>query len=189
LVAGLGNPGERYEKTRHNAGAAVVAKLADSTHVSLRRVKSCMTLACEAEIGGAPTVLSFPQTYMNESGRAVVCLMKRYPEAVVNSLVVIHDELDLPVGVVKIKRGGGLAGHNGLKSIASYAGSKDFIRVRVGIGRPRDGVDISRWVLSRPDANERIQLELATERAAMAVQSIVRDGVEKAMNEFNSNTR
>jgi PTH1 family peptidyl-tRNA hydrolase len=124
---------------------------------------------------------------MNESGRVLRPLRKKYGEISVERLVVVHDELDLPVGVMRIKAGGGLAGHNGLKSVAAHIGSNDFLRIRIGIGRPPSGREsVIQWVLSRPSPSDRDLLATVTERAVRGIEAIVADGVERAMTVYNT---
>lgn len=183
-IVGLGNPGERYEKTRHNAGALVVADLLGRTGGSLKRHKSGCLIS-ETNLGGSRVVLARPTTYMNESGRPVRALTDWYrvpPER----LIVVHDEIDIAFGRVVIKEGGGTAGHNGLASIVSHLGTKDFVRIRVGVGRPRGSSDAAGHVLDRFSGAERKQLPELLSRAADAVEAIVADGLDRAMNEFNT---
>jgi PTH1 family peptidyl-tRNA hydrolase len=184
IVAGLGNPGERYEATRHNVGARVLEVLADRLGVRLKRHKSgCLT--ADTSVSGRPAVLARPTSYMNESGRPVGQLARFYgigPE----HIIVVHDELDLPFGEVRVKEGGGLAGHNGLKSLASHLGSKDFVRVRVGISRPRGVDDAVDYVLSRFSGAERKEMPVVLDSAADTIERILEVGVERAMNEVNT---
>jgi PTH1 family peptidyl-tRNA hydrolase len=184
VVVGLGNPGDRYEATRHNTGAMVVALLARRAGETLRRHRSGC-LAADTTMGGRRAVLARPLTYMNDSGRPVRELVRWYRSSPAE-LVVVHDELDIPFGQVRIKFGGGVAGHNGLGSIVAHLGTRDFGRVRVGISRPagrRDPVD---WVLERFTGAERKQIPEIVERAADAVERVGAAGYEVAMNEFNA---
>ncbi len=191
VVVGLGNPGSEYAATRHNVGAEVVACLARRHGARLRAARSTRSLAGEVRVGGRLLVLAFPQTFMNDSGAAVVPLMRRYGIADLAHLVVVHDELDLPLGRVKVKLGGGTAGHNGLRSIQAHlsrAGSDGagFVRVRIGIGKPpgrQAGVD---YVLGTPRGSQRAELDAAVAEAAEAVEVILASGAEVAMNRFNS---
>lgn len=186
LVVGLGNPGPRYAGTRHNVGADVVVLLAQRHGERLRQGKE-LALAAEVRVGEKRLALAFPQTFMNESGRSVARLVRRFNLEAIDRLVVVHDELDLPLGVVRVKAGGGLAGHNGLRSIKAWLRSDEFLRVRIGIGKPPggrgSGID---HVLSVPGRHERHALELALSTAADAVEMIVGAGVATAQNEFNS---
>jgi len=185
LVVGLGNPGADYQHTRHNVGADVIALLADRHGGSLKRSKE-RALVAEVRVGDHRVVLALPQTYMNLSGESVGLLVKRHGITDAERVVVVHDELDLPLGRVKVKRGGGLAGHNGLRSIKAHLHTDEFLRVRIGIGKPptkEQGVD---HVLRRPSKSERVELEIAVQEAADAVEAILADGVDAAMNRYNT---
>jgi peptidyl-tRNA hydrolase, PTH1 family len=183
---GLGNPGLRYAKTRHNVGADTVALLAERHGQRLKQGKE-HALVAEARVEGKRLVLAFPQTFMNESGRSTVSLVRRFKIADLTKLVVVHDELDLPLGTVRVKAGGGLAGHNGLRSIKAWLRSDEFSRVRIGIGKPPGGKDHgANHVLSTPSRLERQQLNAAIETAADAVEMILTQGVAAAQNEFNT---
>lgn len=183
LVVGLGNPGEDYERTRHNVGAEVVELLARRHGGKLRRQKE-RSLTDEVTVAGKRLALAIPLTYMNLSGEAVGPLVRRY-RVEPTGLVVVHDEMDLEVPRLQVKAGGGLAGHNGLKSIVAHLHTQDFLRIRIGIGKPpgrREGAD---HVLRRFSKAEREQMEITIEQAADAVEVIASDGVEAAMNRFN----
>ena len=183
LVVGLGNPGDEYAHTRHNVGADTVEILAARHSIALKKGKE-RARAAEGRIGPARVALAVPLTYMNDSGLAVVALARRYgvePE----QIVVVHDELDLPVGALKVKAGGGLAGHNGLRSITSHLHSDAFVRVRIGVGKPaskEQGVD---HVLKRFSKRERTEIDVVLQEAADAVETIAADGVDAAMNRHN----
>jgi PTH1 family peptidyl-tRNA hydrolase len=143
-------------------------------------------LVAEVRMGDHRVALALPQTYMNLSGESVGLLVKRHGITDAERVVVVHDELDLPLGRVKVKRGGGLAGHNGLRSIKAHLHTDEFLRVRIGIGKPptkEQGVD---HVLRRPSKSERVELEIAVQEAADAVEAILADGVEAAMNRYNT---
>jgi peptidyl-tRNA hydrolase, PTH1 family len=188
LVVGLGNPGAEFEHTRHNVGADTVMLLAARCGERFRTVRGANARAAELRIEGHKVVAAFPLTYMNDSGRAVGALVRRYGIEDLENLVVVHDELDLPVGRVKVKLGGGTAGHNGLKSIHAHLHDTAYARVRIGIGKPpgrRAGAD---HVLRRPGSKERDLLEVAVEEAADAVEAIVTGGVADAMNRFNTDS-
>ena len=184
VVVGLGNPGEKYAKTRHNAGAMVLDELLRRNSASLKRHKSGCAIA-EISVGDQRMVLARPMSYMNESGRPVRELVRWY-KVPLEQVIVIHDELDIPFGEVRIKAGGGTAGHNGVKSVASHLGSKEFIRVRMGVGRPRGRQDPVDYVLSDFSASERKELDFIIQEAADAVERIIEVGAERAMNEFNT---
>ena len=184
LVVGLGNPGADYEGTRHNVGADVVELLAERNHDRLKPTKQAATVA-ELRIADARVVVAFPQTFMNESGRSVRDLVKRHGIESHDAIVVAHDGLELDVGRVKLKAGGGLAGHNGLKSIKQHLHTQDFLRIRIGIGRPPGRQSVSDHVLRRPGKADRIELDIAVETAADAVERIVTAGFDATMNDVN----
>ena len=184
LVIGLGNPEARYANTRHNLGADTVAFLADRHGGRLRPGKE-RALVDEVRIGPHRVALAFPQTYYNDSGLAAAALVRRFGIEDPHRLVVVHDEMDLPPGKLKIKVGGGLAGNNGLKSIKAHLATDDFVRVRLGIGKPpgrQEGVD---HVLRRPGKAEQAELDVVVAEAADAVELILVEGAEAAMTRFN----
>jgi PTH1 family peptidyl-tRNA hydrolase len=185
LVVGLGNPGSEYAHTRHNVGADVVELLAQRHDGRLRAGKE-QSRAAEVRIGGNRVVLAFPQTFMNDSGRSVGLLVKRHGIEDLSHLVVVHDELDLPTGRIKLKSGGGLAGHNGLKSIKAHLHSDAFRRVRIGVGKPPGRQSGADYVLRRPGKAERAELAIAIVEAADAIEAILHDGFEAAMNHANT---
>ncbi len=183
LVVGLGNPGDEYARTRHNVGAETVELLAVRHGAQLRKGKE-RARADHVRIGGSLVALAVPLTYMNDSGLAVTALARRYgvdPEQV----IVVHDELDLPVAALKVKSGGGLAGHNGLRSIVSHLHSDAFQRVRIGVGKPVSKEQGADHVLKLFSKRERTDVDVTVEQAADAVERIVRDGVDVAMNRYN----
>ena len=186
LVVGLGNPGPDYAGTRHNVGADVASLLAERHGGRLRPARRERSLADEVRMGERRVALAFPQTYMNESGVAVAALVRRYGVEEPARLVVVHDELDLPPGRIRVKQGGGLAGHNGLRSIVAHLKTDDFLRVRIGIGKPPGRQQGADHVLRRPSKAEQKELAVAVEEAADAVEAIVADGVASAMNRFNN---
>lgn len=186
LVVGLGNPGDEYASTRHNAGVWVVDELVRRHGHRLRRARRESALVDEARVGDQRVVLAVPTTYMNESGRAVGPLVRRHGIEDLARLVVIHDEIDLPVGRMKIKTGGGLAGHNGLKSIRSHLRSEGFTRIRIGVGRPDRTPKGGDHVLKRPGRAERGELDRIVDRAADAVEHLLAFGIESAMGAFNA---
>jgi peptidyl-tRNA hydrolase, PTH1 family len=179
-IVGLGNPGDRYARNRHNVGAMVLPSLTESrfkTHKS-----GC--LVAETSVSGRRVVLARPMTYMNESGRPVRQLLSWY-KVPIDQLIVIHDELDIRFGEVRIKRGGGTAGHNGLKSLVAHLGSQEFIRVRIGVSRPPGRQDAADYVLSDFSSAQKNELEDVIGRAAEAVETILEQGAERAMNAIN----
>jgi peptidyl-tRNA hydrolase, PTH1 family len=187
LVIGLGNPGDRYANTRHNVGADTVAVLAERHGERLRPDNRCSALVAELRLDGRRVAAAFPTTWMNESGRSVGQLVRRYRIEDWSQLVVVHDELDLPPGRVKVKAGGGLAGHNGLRSLDQHLHSREFVRVRIGVGKPPGGAGKGAdWVLSKVSGSTRVELDLACAAAADAVEAIAADGVDAAMQRFNA---
>lgn len=183
LVVGLGNPGGEYAHTRHNVGSDTVEVLAKRHRATLRKGKE-RARSGEVTIGGKRVALAVPLTYMNDSGLAVAALARRYGVEP-HQIVVVHDELDLPTAVLRVKSGGGLAGHNGLRSISSHLHSDAYQRVRIGVDKPSSkerGVD---HVLNRFSKRERQEIDVTLEQAADAVECIVADGVDAAMNRFN----
>jgi len=183
LVVGLGNPGDEYARTRHNVGAEVVEILAQRHSATLKKGKE-RARADQVRIGSSLVALAIPLTYMNDSGLAVAPLVRRYgvePE----QLVVVQDELDLPVGVLKVKNGGGLAGHNGLRSIKAHLHSDAFLRIRIGVGKPVSKEHGADHVLKKFSKRERSEIDVVLQEAADAVELIVADGVDAAMNRFN----
>ena len=183
LVVGLGNPGEEYAKTRHNVGAEAVEILARRHGGKLRKQKE-RSLTDEVNVGGKRMALAVPLTYMNLSGEAVAPLVRRYGVEP-GQLVVVQDEMDFELGRLQVKNGGGLAGHNGLKSIVAHLHTQDFVRIRIGIGKPpgsRQGAD---HVLRRFSKAERKEIDVTLEQAADAVELILAEGVDVAMNRVN----
>jgi PTH1 family peptidyl-tRNA hydrolase len=183
LVVGLGNPGEEYDKTRHNVGAEVVELLARRHGGKLRKQKE-RSLTDEVNVAGKRMALAIPLTYMNLSGESVAPLVRRYGVEP-GQLVVVQDEMDFELGRLQVKNGGGLAGHNGLKSIVAHLHTQDFVRVRIGIGKPpgsRQGAD---HVLRRFSKAERKEIDVTLEEAADAVELILAEGLDVAMNRFN----
>lgn len=184
LVVGLGNPGAEYANTRHNAGADAVALLATRHGERLKRSKE-RALTAEVRIGDKRVALAFPTTYMNDSGLAVAALVRRFGIDDLTRLVIVHDELDLEVGRLKVKMGGGLAGHNGLKSIVAHLKSDEFVRVRIGVGKPPGKQFGADHVLKRPSKKQQDELAVVIEEAADAVETILHDGPAAAMNRVN----
>jgi peptidyl-tRNA hydrolase, PTH1 family len=183
LVVGLGNPGAEYARTRHNVGAEVVELLAKRHGARLKKGKE-RALADEVQIGGRRVALAIPLTYMNDSGDALRLLARRYGVGA-EQIVVVHDELDLPVATLRVKSGGGLAGHNGLRSIKSHLHSDAFQRVRIGVGKPVSKEHGADHVLNKFSKRERTEVDVTIEQAADAVEAIVADGIDAAMNRFN----
>ena len=191
LVVGLGNPGLRYAGNRHNVGAMVVDELAarGSARLTTHKARaSAATVRVGTLPGGAPgprAIVAVPSSYMNESGGPVKALMKFF-SVEPDRLVVVHDELDIPAGDVRLKQGGGEGGHNGLRSISSALGTKDYLRVRVGIGRPPGRMDPADFVLRDFSAVERKELPFLLGDAADAVELLVTQGLVVAQQKFHS---
>jgi PTH1 family peptidyl-tRNA hydrolase len=191
LVVGLGNPGPRYAGNRHNVGAMVVDELAARSAVKLTAHKAravAATVRIGTLPGGAPgpaAVVAVPSSYMNESGGPVKALMKFF-SADPERLVVIHDELDIPPGDIRLKKGGGEGGHNGLRSISAALGTKDYLRVRVGIGRPPGRMDAADFVLRDFSSSERKELPFLIGDASDAVELVITQGLTAAQQKFHS---
>jgi PTH1 family peptidyl-tRNA hydrolase len=186
LVVGLGNPGPAYRGNRHNVGFMVADLLAERVGGRFSKHKARADVL-EGRLGPPPAprvVLAEPRTYMNESGGPVAGLSAFY-KIPVEQLVVVHDELDLPYGSLRLKRGGGDNGHNGLRSITRSLGSKEYLRVRFGIGRPPGRMDPADYVLRDFSAAERKDLDFHLDRAADAVETLVREGLESTQNRYN----
>jgi PTH1 family peptidyl-tRNA hydrolase len=185
LVVGLGNPGAEYAGSRHNVGAEVVELLAQRHGGALKRARE-RALVGEVRIDDQRVTLAFPQTYVNLSGEAVALLVRRHGITDPERIVIVHDELDLPLGRVKLKRGGGLAGHNGLRSIKAHLHTDAFLRVRIGVGKPRSKEQGADHVLRRMPKAERVELDVSVHEAADAVELILAKGVDAAMNQVNT---
>ncbi len=184
LVVGLGNPEADYGGTRHNIGADAVRELARRHHVELGRNKRIRCEAGETTIGGHRVAMVVPQSYMNTSG-APVQSAARWFDAPVEQLIVLHDELDLDVGSLRTKQGGGAGGHNGLKDIDRSLGSREYLRVRIGIGKPPGRQPGADYVLRRPPPREREELDVAIQHAVDCVEVLVTEGLAEAQNRFN----
>ncbi len=181
LVVGLGNPGPKYARNRHNLGFMVVERIAQAAGADFR--DKFKARWAKVRLGGDEIVLLMPQTYMNLSGESVQPAM-RFFKVPLEEVLVIHDEIDLPFPTLRLKRGGGVAGHNGLRSIVQQCGGPDFLRLRMGVGRPPRGTT-ENWVLSDFDAVESATLPDVLHAATRAVETLVKDGPTAAMNAFN----
>jgi PTH1 family peptidyl-tRNA hydrolase len=184
LIVGLGNPGPEYERTRHNAGFWLVDRLAAAWGLAFRREAKFQGAVCRYTTGGSECRLLKPMTYMNLSGDSVAALARFFrlePEAV----LVAHDELDLPPGTVRLKRGGGDGGHNGLRDITGKLGSNGYGRLRIGIGHPGNRNLVTPFVLSRPPAEEECQIQAAIEATLAVMPDLLDGGFSKAMNHLN----
>lgn len=183
LIVGLGNPGPTYEQTRHNLGFMLIDRLANELGAQVRR-QECRALIGRADIGSDPVELVKPQTYMNLSGESLACLMKK-DERSVKRLVVISDDLALPLGKIRIRPKGSAGGHNGLKSINDCLRTQDYIRLRIGIQPEHPIGDTKRFVLEKFSKTDFDTVDKVLEQSADAVRVIISDGVEKAMATFN----
>lgn len=186
MIVGLGNPGPSYEDTRHNAGAWFINQLAAEHNTSLRDETKFDALVSKVNIDSHTCYLQIPTTFMNLSGKAVCALAKFYKIAP-EQILVVHDELDLPVGVARYKFSGGHGGHNGLRDIIKALGSNDFYRLRLGVGRPKAGIDVADYVLKRPSKNEQGLIDDAIFDALRVLPEVVAGNVEKAMKELHTN--
>ncbi len=184
LVVGLGNPGPKYAKTRHNVGEQVINLLAARLGATFKIGRDKAKVA-EVDLAGHRCVLAFPLTYMNESGQAVGAMARRYAIQDPTQIIIVHDELDLPPAQVRVKAGGGLAGNNGLRSITQHLKTQDYLRVRIGIGKPQSKDHGAGHVLSKMTKVEREEMDVALEVAADAVEKLIDAGPDAAMRIFN----
>lgn len=185
LVVGLGNPGPDYSETRHNVGFRVVELLAARAGGGRFGKHKSNADVLEGRLAGRRVVLAKPRTYMNVSGGPVAGLVKYFSVAP-SDMVVVHDDLDLGFGVIRLKLGGGEGGHNGLRSITSSIGTRDYLRVRFGIGRPPGRQDPADFVLKRFSGAEKKDIEFAVDLAADACEALLSDGLEPAQNRFHA---
>lgn len=179
LLVGLGNPGPEYEETRHNAGFWWLEAVARELKVHLQPERSYFGLVARANVDGRPLWLLEPMTYMNRSGQAVGALA-RFFKIAPEEILVAHDELDLPPGELKLKKGGGHAGHNGLRDIHAQLGSGDYWRLRIGIGHPGVKSEVANWVLKKPALDQRDALQQSIDRALKALPDLLADRMDKA---------
>ncbi|NKY34377.1 aminoacyl-tRNA hydrolase [Nocardia speluncae] len=184
LVVGLGNPGPEYERTRHNVGFLVADSLAERIGGRFAVHKKSGTDLLQARLDGRQVLIAKPRSYMNLSGRPVSALA-RFFSVPPTDVIVVHDELDLPFGAVRLKRGGGEGGHNGLRSISGALTTKDYLRTRIGIGRPPGRQDPADFVLKPFASAERKELPVVVEQAADAVELLLRVGLETAQNQLH----
>jgi len=184
LIIGLGNPGSRYQQTRHNIGFMVLEDIAARWEVDIRQ-KSFDALWNRGKVAGANALLAIPQTYMNLSGNAVRRLQD-YFKVDTGNVIVIHDDLDLPFGTVRLKAGGGDAGHKGLKSIVNCLGSADFMRVRMGIGKPAGRTPVEDYVLQKFNQDESDRLQQIIQIASEATADIIQSGLQQAMAKYHT---
>ena len=183
LIIGLGNPGREYRDTRHNVGFMVVDQLCKELGISLSRMQS-KALVGAGYLEGKRIIVAKPQTFMNLSGQSVGGLVRFY-KAPLEHLMIAHDDLDIPLGTLRIRPGGGSAGQKGMASIIQQLGTQDFARLRIGIGRPPGRMDPSAYVLEKFMGGELDTLDLVLNRAVEAVRTFMRDGLDMAMTQFN----
>ncbi len=194
LIVGLGNPGRRYEKNRHNLGFICVNRLAREHNIKLNKSQGKARTG-KGDIAGEEVLLARPQTYMNLSGQSVQLLLNKL-HIETDELIVIYDDMDLPAGKIRVRYGGGSGGHKGINSILTETGSRDFYRVRIGIGRPsfvKDDAEISeddtiKYVLSNFTRDEKKVIDKSIVLAGEAVVSLIVDGLTATMNKYNSNS-
>ena len=183
VVVGLGNPGKQYDKTRHNVGFDVIDILAEEYGISVSKIKH-KALIGEGRVGSEKVLLVKPQTYMNLSGETLIDIYNYYKIDMEN-IIVIYDDIDLDVGKIRIRKKGSGGTHNGMRSITKCLGSTDFPRVRVGVSKPRPGQDLADFVLSRFRKEEADDLQVGLEKAAKSVDCMIRENIDKAMNQYN----
>jgi len=184
LVVGLGNPGAEYEATRHNVGFWFVDEVARIKGCHFTPERKFNGQVCKVPLSARNIYLIKPSTYMNRSGAAVAAIASYY-KIDAESMLVVHDELDLPVGKARLKKGGGHGGHNGLRDIVSALGTKDFLRLRLGIDHPGVGRDVSNYVLGRPSLVDREQIESAMDAALQILPDLLDGNTQKAMNQLH----
>jgi len=185
LIVGLGNPGPEYADTRHNAGFWFVDQLARRYGACFRNENKFFGDACKAIIEGRDVWLLKPMTFMNRSGQSVAALARFY-KIPVEAILVVHDELDIPPGDIRLKQGGGHGGHNGLRDIIAQLGSKEFLRLRVGIGHPGNAKQVASYVLKKPSTDEQISMERALDAAEGEIAGIVKGEYQQVMNRLHS---
>ncbi|WP_101772538.1 aminoacyl-tRNA hydrolase [Peptostreptococcus faecalis] len=183
IIVGLGNPGKKYENTRHNAGFDVVDKLASKNNIKIDKIKH-KALIGEGRIGNEKVIIVKPQTYMNLSGESVVSVLNFYKVDLEN-LIVIYDDIDLDVGKLRIRKKGSAGSHNGMKSIIKHIGTVEFPRVRVGVSKPDKGRDLANFVLSRVSKDEEIDMMEGIDKAVSTVEEIINSNIDSAMNKYN----
>jgi peptidyl-tRNA hydrolase, PTH1 family len=184
IIAGLGNPGSNYQGTRHNIGAMVASRLAEEHGIALKK-NGYQALYGVGRIAGVEVTILLPQTFMNLSGASIGSACKSLGVAP-GDLIVVHDEIEIPFGTLRVKVGGGHGGHNGLRSVNSILGTGDYIRLRVGVGRPPQGADVAGYVLSRFSPIENTALRNILGGACAAIETILVRDSAAAMNEFNN---
>jgi PTH1 family peptidyl-tRNA hydrolase len=185
LIVGLGNPGPKYEQTRHNVGFVFVDELARSKGASWKLENKFHGEVCKLSLAGNEVWLLKPNTYMNLSGKAVAALARFYKIAP-ESILVVHDELDIPPGQLRLKQGGGHGGHNGLRDIVAQMGSREFLRLRVGIGHPGDSRDVTNYVLGKASPEDQKHIDNAIDEAMRTLPQVMEGDMQPAMNRLHS---
>lgn len=188
LIVGLGNPSEKYAKTRHNVGFDIVDLFCHELGVKPNYRKEHHSLVLNGQLNGESIMLAKPQTYMNSSGKAVSAIVSEY-EIPLDNIIVIYDDLHLELGLIRIRRGGSAGGHKGVKSIIESLGSESFPRLRVGIGKPPEGLEVIDYVLGDFSSDERDEIEKSESLAIDALKMIILEDIEPAMNKFNTRQR
>jgi PTH1 family peptidyl-tRNA hydrolase len=183
VIVGLGNPGKQYEHTRHNVGFDVIDILAKEYGASVTKMKH-KALIGECRVGSEKVLLVKPQTYMNLSGETLIDIYQYY-KVELEDIIVVYDDIDLDVGKIRIRKKGSAGSHNGMKSIIKCLGSGDFPRVRVGVSKPEAGADLANFVLSRFRKEEQLDIDNGLEKACKAVDSMIRENIDLAMNKYN----
>ncbi len=183
IIIGLGNPGKKYEHTRHNAGFDAIDKLAEKHNIKMDKLKHKALLG-EGRIGSEKVILIKPQTYMNLSGESVISVCNFYKPDM-DKIIVMYDDIDLDIGKLRIRKKGSAGSHNGMKSIIKCLASQDFPRIRIGVSKPPEGWDLADFVLSKFSKKEEEALEESFERAALTVEEIIKSDIESAMNKYN----
>lgn len=184
VIVGLGNPGARYEKTRHNAGFMLVDRLAKVANVSAEKIQG-KCVVCEGEVGGSAVLLAKPQTFMNRSGLAVQQLLQRFPSLQLSQLLIVYDDVALPLGAIRLRPSGSAGGQKGIKSIIDSLGSTEVPRLRIGVRGESIETDLSDYVLKRFRPHEWDLLEEALQRGTEAVKTLITEGIDAAMSKFN----
>ena len=183
IIIGLGNPGQKYEHTRHNAGFDAIDKLAYEHNIRIDKLKF-KALIGEGRIGTEKVILVKPQTYMNLSGEAVAAICQFYKPEFEN-VIVMYDDIDLDIGKLRIRKKGSAGSHNGMKSIIKCLGTQEFPRIRIGVSKPSEGWDLADFVLSRVPKDQQKDLEESFDKAVKTVEEIIGSGIESAMNKYN----
>lgn len=185
LIVGLGNPGIKYARTRHNVGAWLIERLCEHFSVSLSLKKNFHSAIADIEFNGTKRLLCLPQVYMNDSGKAIRSLQQFY-KIPIHNILIAHDELDIPVGSIKLKNGGGHGGHNGLRNIIQQLGSNEFNRCRIGIDHPGNAYQVSNYVLNKPTSEDSIAIQSAMEKVIHAIEPILQSDWQSAMLQLHT---